>query len=466
MPTASNSNETFRELRQLLRLAVPLAAIHAGNQLMSLVDVAVVGRLGAEALAGVGLGNGIFFTLSTLGMGAMMGLDPLISQSLGAEQPARARQLLWQGAWLALLITLLLTLPIALAPELLVPFGIEPGAADEARRYVNIRLLGLYPTLLFVAVRAYLQAMGITKPMFLSMLAANVLNVGLDLLLVFGGSALPAWAGPLRLVPSLGVAGAAAATTACVLFQLGVVVLAVRYADAPGFNKGMRRVRRGDVLQAARVGAPIGLQMGAEVSIFALVGLLVGRIGTDALAAHQLALTLASVSFTVALGIGAASSVRVGRAVGSGDREGARRAGITALWAGGAFMSLSALCFLLFPKVLAGLFTKEFSVIEAAAPLLMIAAVFQVSDGVQAVGSGILRGAGDTRFPFVANVLGYYLVALPLGLALSSAGGLGALGLWWGLCAGLTLVATFLVTRFLRLSARPIVPLGSHQPSA
>jgi len=454
------------ELRQLLRLAAPLAAINAGNQLMSLVDVAVVGRLGADSLAGVGLANGIFFSFSILGMGVMMGLDPLVSQALGAGDPARARRHLWQGVWLALAVTLVLAVPIGFTPALLEPFGIEHGAAQEARTYLGIRLLGLYPLLLFMGVRAYLQAHGITRPMFLSMLAANVLNALADVLLVFGGSVLPEWAGPLRELPGYGVAGAAAATTVCTVFQLAFVGGALRVVGAPGFDVAMRRPSLPDLRRALRVGLPIGLQMAAEVSIFALVGFLIGRMGTGLLAAHQIALTLASLTFTVAVGIGAATSVRVGRAVGAGDTPSARLAGMSGIVGGGAWMVVSALLFLMFPRTLAGILTDQTDVIEHAVPLLMIAAVFQVSDGLQAVGSGALRGAGDTRYPFIANVLGYYVIALPVGLAMGSALGLGAIGLWWGLCLGLTVVAAALVRRFLRISAGTIAPLGHDAPAA
>ncbi|HEY0840985.1 MAG TPA: MATE family efflux transporter [Vulgatibacter sp.] len=455
----SRRHALLSELRQLLKLAAPLAAIHAGNQLMSLVDVAVVGRLGADSLAGVGLANGIFFSMSILGIGVMMGLDPLVSQALGARDPARARRQLWQGVWLALAVTLALALPLAIAPSLLEPFGIEHAAAREARTYLNIRLLSLYPMLLFVGVRAYLQAHGITRPMFLSMIAANVLNAVADVLLVFGGSVLPEWTGPLRALPSFGVAGAAVATTVCTVFQLAFVGSALRLVPAPGFAAGMRRPSLPDLRRALAVGLPIGLQMAAEVSIFALVGFLIGRMGTELLAAHQIALTLASVTFTVAVGIGAATSVRVGRAVGAGDTPGARLAGMSGILGGGAWMSITALIFLLLPRTLAGILTDQAAVIESAVPLLMIAAVFQVSDGLQAVGAGALRGAGDTRYPFVANVLGYYALALPAGLALGSLLGLGAIGLWWGLCIGLTVVAATLVRRFLRISAGTIAPL-------
>ncbi|WP_050725749.1 MATE family efflux transporter [Vulgatibacter incomptus] len=454
------------ELRKLARLAAPLALVHAGNQLMTLVDMAFVGRLGAVALGGIGIANGIFFTVSTLGMGAMMGLDPLVSQAVGAGDPARARRWLWQGIWLALFVTIVLSIPIAIAPNFLVPFGIEEAVAREATTYLNIRLVGLYPMLVYVAVRAYLQAMGVTRPMFISVVAANLLNVAADALLVFGGEILPAWAGPLRSLPAFGVAGAAVATTLCTILQLAIITSAVGSVEVPGFERGMRRWLRSDLLAALKVGLPIGLQMAAEVSIFALVGLLVGRMGAANLAAHQVSLTLASFTFTVAVGIGAAGSVRVGRAVGARDIAGVRAAGLTAIAAGGGWMALSALVFLLAPKALAGLLTDQAGVIEAAAPLLMIAAVFQLSDGLQAAGSGVLRGAGDTRFPFLANLFGYYVIALPLGLWLAWGMNLGAAGLWWGLCTGLTVVAIALIARFRRISSRPIAPLSPMAPAA
>lgn len=454
------------ELKQLLRLAAPLAAIQAGNQLMGMVDTAVVGRLGGAPLAAVGLAHALFFSISVLGMGVMMGLDPLISQALGARDFARARHLLWQGAWLSSLITAGLTLPILAAPALLVPIGIEPEVAALATSYLSIRFLGLLPMLLFVGVRAYLQAIGLPRPMVVSMLVANLFNLGADVLLVFGGEGLPAWTGPLRAIPAMGVQGAAIATVLCTVLQLAIVAVAVGKIEAPGFAPGMRRFDGAAVKHAFGVGLPIGLQMGAEVGVFALVGLLAGRLGTSNLAAHQIAITLASFSFCIAVGAGSAASVRVGRAVGSGDTLGARRAGLTAVFGGGAFMALAGLVFLAAPKLLAGLLTDDPQVIESAAPLLLVAAVFQVSDGVQAVGAGALRGAGDTRFPFLANLAGHYAVGLPIAMVLGLWSGLGIDGLWWGLCAGLTAVAIALVARFVRLSARPIRPLAAARAEA
>jgi MATE family multidrug resistance protein len=184
--------------------------------------------------------------------------------------------------------------------------------------------------------------------------------------------------------------------------------------------------------------------------------------GRTPLAAHQIALTLSSVTFTFAMGIGNAGSVRVGLAVGARDTPGARRAGLLAFGVGAAFMGCMALLFLLFPRQLVALMTNVPEIAATAVPLLAVAAVFQISDGVQGVGAGVLRGAGDSRFTFTANVLGHYLLGLPLSLWLGFGLGLGVVGIWWGLCLGLTAVALALVWRFLRLSRREIVPLAVH----
>jgi MATE family multidrug resistance protein len=298
----------------------------------------------------------------------------------------------------------------------------------------------------------------------ISVVAANVANLVLDLLLVFGGGALPAWTGPLRAVPPLGAAGAAIASTLVTCVQTGLLARATSRAPAPG--PPARRPDARDLRRALTVGAPVGLHMGAEVGIFALVGFLAGRLGPAEIAAHQIAIAYASLSFCVALGIGNAGGVRVGWAVGARDRAAARRAGLVAIAAGAAFMSLSGLAFLLWPGALARLSTDDPAVLATATPLLVVAAVFQVSDGVQGVGAGVLRGAADTRFTFAANMVGHWAVGLPIALGLGIAAGLGVVGLWWGLCAGLSLVAAALLWRFLRISSREIAPAERGRDAA
>lgn len=442
------------ELRQLVRLAGPLAAAQAGTQVMNLVDLAVLGRLGARELAAAGLGSAIFFTISVVGFGLVFGVDPLISQAFGAGDPVRARHVLWQGVWLTLGATLVLSVPLVLSAAIVPHFGMAGTVGHLTVVFVLWRTVGLAPLLLFLVARSYLQAQHITRPMIVAMIAGNIWNFLSDLVLVFG------W-GP---IPPLGVAGAAISTDFGALLQLGVVVWAVRNVRT-GLDAGATRaaVIRAphweEIRRAIRVGLPVGLQMGLEIGIFALVGVLAGRLGTLELAAHQLVLALASFTFTVSVGIATAGSVRVGLAVGARDRERTRAAGFAAILTAAGWMSCTALILLIAPRAVARTVTDQADVIAAAVPLLFVAAVFQLSDGIQVVAAGALRGAGDTHFSFLVNLVGYWVIALPIALYLGFRRSMGVLGLWWGLCAGLVVVATLLFLRFNRLSSREIVPL-------
>jgi multidrug resistance protein, MATE family len=436
------------ELRSLLRLAAPIAFTQAGYALMGLVDTAVVGRLGAAPLGAVGLANGLFFALAVVGLGAMLGLDPLFAQAVGARDEARAHELIWQGLWLSALVTLVLALPIAALPLVLEPSGIAPEVARDARLYLWWRLPGLWPMLAFAALRSFLQSSHRLRALVLATVLANVANLGLDILLVFGGLGLPA----------MGAPGAGLATALCAFLQFAILASAVR----PGPRRPARAI---DLRKALAVGIPVGLQMGAEVGVFALVGVLAGRLGALSLAAHQIAISLASFTFCAAVGVGMAGTVRVGWAIGARDTPAARRSGLTAFAGGAGIMTVAALCFWLAPRALARMLTDQPEVIAAAVPLLAVCAVFQLSDGIQGVGSGVLRGAGDTRFTFLANLLGHYAVGLPVAILLGFELGQGVIGLWWGLCAGLTAVAIALAVRFLRLSSREIAPLEAHPRS-
>ena len=435
------------ELRELIRLATPLAAAQAGTNLMGLVDVAVLGRLGAVELAGSGLANAIFFACSVTGMGMVMGVDPLISQAIGARDRTRARHVLWQGVWLALVTAAVLTAILIAAAAGLPHFGVEPELIKPARTFLLIRVVSLAPFLIYFALRAYLQSEGTTRPLLTSMILANIANFLLDIVLVFGY-------GP---IPPMGVAGAAWATVTCTVLQLVWVGSAVLRIKVDGHVD--RRWTQPEIARAFRVGMPLGMQMGAEVGIFALVGVLAARLGTLHLAAHQLAITIASFTFTVALGVAAAGSVRVGRAIGARDAHATRIAGHVAFVLGMAVMGVSGFMFAVFPRAIARLVTNHENIIAAALPLMLVAAVFQLSDGAQAVGAGVLRGAGDTKWAFYANLVGHWCIGLPTALLLGFAMHLGIVGLWWGLCAGLTVVAVLLFLRFERLSRDVIVPL-------
>lgn len=454
------------ELRRLFALALPLAAAQAGTQLMSVVDIAILGRVGGRELAASGLGNAVFFAVSIFGMGMVLGIDPLISQALGAGDRVRARAVMWHGVWLAVVISAVLTIPLVLGPFLFPLIGVQPELIKPATTYLLIRAAGLLPWYLFLVARAYLQAYHHTRPLLVSMIVANVFNLGAGILLVFGGGGLPGWCGPLRSIPAMGVAGAALATVAGQILQLAIVAAAVRKIELPDSAQVSHRWNHAGVMQAFQVGWPVALQMSAEVGIFALVALMAGRLGTLALAAHQLVISFASFTFTVALGVAAAGSVRVGVAVGARDQEATKIAGHTAFIGGVVVMSAGALLFITMPRLLARVITDVPAVIEAAAPLFFVAAFFQISDGIQAVGAGVLRGAADTKFAFVANIIGHWLVGLPVALLLGFGLKMGIVGLWWGFVAGLSVVAGLLFIRFERLSSAPIAPVGPVRTSA
>jgi MATE family multidrug resistance protein len=432
------------ELCQLVRLAVPIALTNLGGQVMSFVDTAMLGRYSDAALAGTGIANTVIFTVLVLGMGTVMGLDTLIPQALGAGESRRARRLFWVGIRLAVLIGLPVTLLTAATPWVFPLFGVESGASQEGTVYIYARLPGLVPLLFVTAQRMYLQATGTTRPLVVTIVICNVVNVALNYVLIFGFAPLG--------VPRLGSIGAALGTTIVSCLMAALLGLSIRKVRVTPSDEDSRPLAR----KTLRVGLPVGLQYVAEVGVFALAGLLAGRLGRLPLAGHYVALMLASLFFNIAFGLASAGAVRVGQAIGRDDHPGTRRAGTVALTASFFYALLSATLLVLLPEPLARILTDEAPVIAAAVPLIQIAAVFQLSDGAQAVAGGVLRGAGDTRAAFIGNVIGHYFVGLPLGIALAFGFGWGAPGLWWGLTFGLTAVAVALWLRFFWLSRTPI----------
>lgn len=437
----------------MARLGWPLAVANFGQVAISAVDLAVVGRLGPVELGAAGLGHAVFFAGALAGMGLMLGFDPLLSQAYGASEHLTVRRLLWQGLWLVGLLSAPLMMSLHLLGQTLEWAGVGVRAAEETRRYLVPRLWGLPPFLIFVALRSTLQACGVTRPVLYGVIVANLANLPLSIVLVFGSGVV---LGVPELVPPLGVRGAAWASTVATLVQVGVMAPAVRALSLPRAAHH-RRLSQALLGKALRLGVPISLSFVGEFGAFVLVNVLIGRIGEVPLAAHQVAMTLASATYVVPLGIGAAASVRVGQAIGRHDATGARVAAVASVVLGGLFMSAMGLAFWISPRTFAGFITDDPLVLGVAAQLIVIAAVFQLCDGIQAVLSGALRGAGRTRSPLVANLVGHYAIGLPTGITLAFAFHLGSRGLWWGLSAGLTAVAMALAIHWRRVSAGPLL---------
>ena len=425
-------------LRATARLAFPVVIIQVGMMLMGVVDTVMVGHLSPQALAAVALGNLYFFGLAIFAIGTLMVLDPVVAQAVGAgDEPAIAR-----GIQRGLVLAVLLGVPAALLLLVAGPFltlarqpaDVVPSAAGYAVRLAP----GVLPFFVFVVFRQSLQAMRRTAPIVIAIVVANLVNAGLNWMLIFGHLGAPA----------MGVAGSAWATTVSRWLLAILLYALVRRELSPYLWPIHAEVWEAPPLgRMLRLGLPIGCQVVLEFGAFALVALMMGWLGTLEMAGHQVAINLASLTFMVPLGTADAASVLVGQAVGRDDAPGARGASLSALICGAGFMSLTAVAFLALPSWLARLYTEDPGVIAVASALIPLAGVFQVFDGLQAVAGGILRGLGETRVAMLVNLFGYWCLGLPISYVLGFRVGLGPIGLWWGLVLGLGVVAAVLLTR-------------------
>lgn len=426
------------EYRALISLATPIVIVQVGLMTMGVVDAIMVGRYSAEALAATAIGNFYFFVVAVFGLGVLLVLDPLIAQAVGAKDEGAIAIAVQRGVLLALALSVTLGLLLLPAERVLRSLRQPDELVPLATTYILICLVSFLPFNLFVVFRQLLQALGMTRAIVTTIVLCNLANVGLNWLLIFGNLGMP----------RLGVAGAATAT-AISRTLLVVTIVALGWRTLHRYLSPVRPevFELPPLLRMLRLGVPIGAQQELEVAYFGGLILLMGLLGTTSVAAHQAAINLASLTFMVPVGVGSATAVFVGRAVGSRDEPAVRRYAIAGLVCGVGFMCASALVFLVFPEALAGMYSSDPEVVALAAGLIPIAGLFQVFDGTQVVSAGILRGIGDTRFPMVAAAVGFWLVGLPLSVFLGFNAGFGAEGLWWGSLVALMAVAALLLYR-------------------
>lgn len=431
----------------MLRLAAPVVLVQLGTMAMGLVDTLMVGRVSAGVLAAVALGNVYFFNAIVLGQGTLMALDPIVAQAVGARDEGAISRALQRAMLLCLGLSIFTALLLVPTRALLVAMHQPPEIIPDTTAYIRISVPGILPYLAFVVFRQTLQALHRVAPVVWATVVGNITNAALNWVFVYGHLGSPA----------LGAAGSAISTLVSRWF-MAILLLVVAWRDLEPHLVPMRADAwdRRALARMLRLGLPIGVQQLLEVGAFGAIGLLMGVLGTIEMAAHQIAITLASFTFMVPLGVSAAAAVRVGRAVGAHDAPRARAAARAAYVCGVGFMSLTALLFLALPRVLAAAFSGDARVIALAGILIPIAGVFQVFDGAQAVGAGILRGLGDTKAPMIAMLAGYWLIGLPVSIALGLHTSLRAAGLWWGFVASLSAVALFLLLRVRTLFRREL----------
>lgn len=438
------------EVGATLRLAGPVAAAQLAQISMGFVDTVMVGRLGSEALAGVALGSTLFFFTVIWCMGVVMAVGPMVAQAFGAGQAEPVGRSVRQGLWLGVVLSVPAFLFLYNIAPVLRWLGQEPATVRDASAYLRAIVWGILPFLWFVALRNFVEGVGRPLQVTLITLAGVGLNVGANYVLMYGRLGFPA----------LGLVGAGYASALVYWFLFATLALFVSRRAVFRAYRVFARLGHPDLhyfRELFRIGWPIGVSLGVEAGLFSTTAVMMGTLGTTALAAHQVALQCASFVFMVPVGIGIATSVRVGQAVGRGDAAGVRWAGAVGIGLAAAFMLGAAILFWTLPGAIVALYLDvddpaNAPVVRLAGTLLGVAAVFQLFDGIQVSASGALRGLKDTRVPMLVCFFAYWIVGLPGGALLGFVGGWGAVGLWWGLVLGLVVAAVLLLRRFFRRS--------------
>lgn len=443
----------LRELRKLLWVAGPLVVSQLGQVGMNTADTIMVGPLGAVALAATGLGSALHIAMLMLFTGTVLGMTPLVSRAFGAGDRERCRVVLVQGMWLSLALSIPLAWLTFLGGDIARLFGQEPEVAVLAGEYMDALAWGVFPALLFLAFRQFLEGMGITTPAMVMTFVGLAVNVGANAALIYG---VDGW------VPALGVVGSGWATTLTRwAMALAMATYLVLHPRLHPFRRVTWRPDAAVLRRIAAIGVPIGAQLGVEVGLISFTAVMVGWFGPTALAAHQVTINLASVTFMVALGVSLAGSIRVGQHLGARSMRGVRRATLATYLCTLGFMSLCALAFFLFPDELVGLYTSDPEIVRVASSLLLVAALFQVFDGAQVAGLCALRGVADTRIPMLIAVVAYWGVGVPVGYLLGFRTPLGPPGVWAGITTALAVVAFLLAWRARRVLWLGDLPLGT-----
>lgn len=450
-PFLAASGQLASEFVDTVKLALPMMLTQLGQIAMMTTDIAMIGRLGAEAVGAAALAHTIYFVSFTFGMGLVAAVAPLAAQAFGAGNNGQMRRALRAGLWISLLVSLPLMASPLFGERILLALGQAPASAQLAQSYLYGLAWGIAPALGFIALRGVMGAVNRPQPALWITLAAIPANAALVYALIHGGFG----------APRLGMFGAGLATT-IVNFGTFVVALWITGLRRPfaGYHllAHLFRIDRSVMRNLVVIGAPISLALLMEYGLFSSAALLMGLIGTAALAAHQVALQVTAVLFMVPLGIAMAATVRVGQAFGRKDAKGVRRAGLVAALLGTALVSALTLAVVVGRHAIAELFFgsggANGAAIELTETLLLIGASFFVADGLQTIMAGALRGINDTRMTLLFAAAGYWGVGFPVAWMLAFNAALGASGIWIGFSVGTLVYAGLLIARFQFLTRR------------
>jgi MATE family multidrug resistance protein len=436
-----------RELRPMLRLAVPLALAELGWMAMGVVDTVMAGPLGPTAVGAGSLGVMMFFPVAICGTGLLLGMDTLVAQAFGRGDLQDCRRTLVSGVWLGAVISPLLMVLLWGTVPLLRAVGTNPRAMAIFQPYLKALLAGVPPLMFYTAFRRYLQAINLVRPVTFALVSANLVNIIGDWSLMYGHLGAPA----------MGVPGSGWSTSISRTYMAAVLLGAILWHERESAKRAIPISWRPEFARIRRLvmlGLPAAGQILFEGAVFAIVTAMAAHLDEASLAAHGIAVNVISTTYMVPLGVSSAAAVRVGQAYGRKDARGAAAAGWTALALSATFMSAAGLVLGLAPRAIVGIYIRNAAVVSVGVVLLRIAAVFELFDGLQVTATGALRGLGDTRTPMLTHLGGYWAIGLPTAYWLCFVFKWGAAGIWTGLSAALILIGASLAVVWFRALRR------------
>ncbi len=439
---------TYKEhFKRNIILASPVMVSQLGHVVVGMSDSIMVGKLGVVPLAAVSLSNSIFYLLFMFGIGVSYAITPLIAQADGENDSKKSSEILKHGLLVDMLTAAVLFILMIAASYLLKYLNQPEDVVLIAAPYLRIYALSIIPFMLFQTFRQFLEGLSMTVPPMSAAIIANVLNIGLNYVLIFGKFG----------IEPMGAYGAAWATVIARVLMAAILLWYAlkstrfkRYFENIAWNKFSKTM----TMKMLTMGLPIGLQLTFEVGAFTCAAIMVGWLGADALAAHQIALSLVSLSYMMATGIAAAATIRVGNFFGKKDKIAIYRTGVSTVLMAALFMAFCGVLFVVGKQFLPSLYIDNDEVIKISSVLIVVAAIFQISDGVQVVSLGALRGMGDIKAPTIITLIAYWVLALPIGYILGIRLEWGAEGIWYGLLIGLTVAAVLLFYRFVKLARK------------
>jgi MATE family multidrug resistance protein len=465
LPSAGPRSAWRDEARATLALSWPMILTNLAQSAPTTIDVVMLGWLGPAALAAGALGTNLYFAFLIFGIGLMTAVSPMVAREIGARRSSvrDVRRTVRQGLWSAVAVSLPVWAVLWNGETILVALGQDPLLAEQAGTYMRALQWAFLPFLWYIVLRSFIAAL--ERPLWglWAGLAGTLVNTVLAWCLIFGKLGFP----------RMEMVGAGIATTIACAVMFGVLAVVVSVDRKFRRYHLFGRFWRADwprFVGLWRLGLPIAATLVFEVSIFNAAVFLMGLIGASSVAAHSIAIQIASIAFMVPLGFGQAVTVRVGLAYGAGDRDAITRAGWTAYAMGVGFMAVTACLMLFAPRLMIGIFLDRSDpgnteVIELAVVFLVFAAIFQLADGAQAVASGMLRGLQDTRVPMLIAAFGYWGVGLPLGIVLAFPLGLAGPGIWIGLATGLAVVAVLMTLRWRMRDEIGLARVPGPQPA-